>query len=128
MRKENIIEMIDKRILDNLSTGYSVDFIIGDIKEKNSKMLEVITSQNLDFDKLADIDFDVLSGADFSDAKVSVTRTKYTVFYIKHSRKRIDDLLWIQKNKHKFSQLSRSQVFKLIKLKEKLMTKSDLPF
>lgn len=121
MRKESIIEMIDKRIIEELIKGLSLQSIRQEIENRINNMSSVIKSQNIDLDKIIDIDFDQLSGADFSDEKVSVTRVKYTAFYIKHSRKRLTDLDWIEsKGKRRFPQLSKSQVFKLIKLKEKI--------
>lgn len=54
------------------------------------------------------------------DKIVGDTRLRYTAYYIKHSKKRIVDLEWIVTNKSKFKKFSNSQIFNLIKLKEKL--------
>ena len=130
MRKESIIEMIDKRIIENFVNGYSPEFITSDLKSKTEKMSDFITNQGIDIEKFIDLDFEVLTDDDFTKEKLPMTRTKYTVYYVKHSRKRINDINWVVENSKKFPHLSKSQVFKLIKLKEKLSRENatDLPF
>ena len=54
------------------------------------------------------------------DNVVGETRLRYVAYYIKHSKQRIVDLEWLVSNKYKFKQYSNSQIFNLIKLKEKL--------
>lgn len=127
MKKENIVEMIDKRIIQSFVDGNSYQVVLDELNTRAKNMIDVIESQKLDLNKLLDIEFDQLSAADFSDEKISVTRIKYTTFYIKHSLKRIEDLKWVEKNKPLFPHLSKSQVFKLLKFKEKLQEDS-LPF
>ncbi len=130
MRKESIIEMIDKRIIENFVNGYSPEFIITDIQSKTDKMSDFITNQGIDLEKFIDMDFDVLTDDDFSKDKLPMTRTKYTVYYVKQSRKRIKDINWIIENCKRFPHLSKSQVFRLIKLREKLSRENaiELPF
>jgi hypothetical protein len=48
--------------------------------------------------------------------------------YIKVCAQRVKDLDWLIKNKYKFPKIPNSQVFKLIKLKEKLSIENALPF
>jgi len=60
MRKESIIEMIDKRIVDNFVNGYSQDWIIDDLNSRIGKMTDFVKLQNIDvntdWDKLTDED------------------------------------------------------------------------
>lgn len=120
MRKENIIEMIDKKIIESFINGISIYSIQEYLEDKIIFMSDFIEKQGIDLEELINIDFDVLSTEDFKDKKLVSSRNRYTAFYIKHSRKRLLDLYWIIDNHKKFPHLSKSQVFKLVKLKEKL--------
>jgi hypothetical protein len=122
MRKESIIEMIDKRIIDSYVQGISTSSIIEDMNTRIKNMSSVIKMEGLDLSILIQKEFDEL---DNEDIKV---RAKYSVFYIKHSSKRIKDLNWLNSKKKDFFSYSNSQIFKLIKLKEKLLVTHTLPF
>jgi hypothetical protein len=122
MRKESIIEMIDKRIIDSYVQGISTSSIIEDMNTRIKNMSSVIKMEGLDLSILIQKEFDEL---DNEDIKV---RAKYSVFYIKHSSKRIKDLNWLNSKKKEFFSYSNSQIFKLIKLKEKLLVTHTLPF
>jgi hypothetical protein len=54
-------------------------------------------------------------------------KTRYQVIYINHCIQRIKDLDWIVNNRNIFPKLNRSQLFKLLKLKEKLSLKKSIP-
>ena len=122
MRKESIIEMIDKRIIDSYVQGIATSSIIGDMNTRIKNMSTVIQMEGLDLSTLIQKEFDEL---DNEDIKV---RAKYSVFYIKHSSKRIKDLNWLDSKKKTFFSYSNSQIFKLIKLKEKLLVTHSMPF
>lgn len=122
MRKESIIEMIDKRIIDSYVQGISTSSIIEDMNTRIKNMSSVIKMEGLDLSILLQKEFDEL---DNEDIKV---RAKYSVFYIKHSSKRIKDLNWLKSKKKEFFTYSNSQIFKLIKLKEKLLVTHSMPF
>lgn len=122
MRKESIIEMIDKRIIESYVQGLATSSIIGDMNTRIKNMSTVIQMEGLDLSTLIQKEFDEL---DNEDIKV---RAKYSVFYIKHSSKRIKDLNWLDSKKKEFFSYSNSQIFKLIKLKEKLLVTNSMPF
>ena len=122
MRKESIIEMIDKRIIDSYVQGIATSSIIEDMNTRIKNMSTVIQMEGLDLSTLIQKEFDEL---DNEDIKV---RAKYSVFYIKHSSKRIKDLDWLDSKKKTFFSYSNSQIFKLIKLKEKLLVTHSVPF
>jgi hypothetical protein len=128
MRKESISEMIDKRISESLSSGYSFDWIKQDLQSRIDKMVAFIHDQKIDIETVIGLDLDILTGSDFTDEKISVTRVKYTIFYIKHSNKRLKQLNWVESKIKEFPNLTRSQIFKMIKLKEKLSEDNALPF
>jgi hypothetical protein len=122
MRKESIIEMIDKRITDSYVQGIATSSIIEDMNTRIKNMSTVIKMEGLDLSILVQKEFDEL---DNENIKV---RAKYSVFYIKHSTQRIKDLNWLDSKKKIFFSYSNSQIFKLIKLKEKLLVTHSMPF
>ena len=122
MRKESIIEMIDKRIIESYVQGIATSSIIEDMNTRIKNMSTVIKMEGLDLSILVQKEFDEL---DNENIKV---RAKYSVFYIKHSTQRIKDLNWLDSKKKIFFSYSNSQIFKLIKLKEKLLVTHSMPF
>lgn len=124
MRKESIIEMIDKRIIESFVNGYSEDWIVEDINSRINKMSDFVKLQKID----VNTDWNNLTKVDFSSKNLSNTRIKYTIFYINHSKKRIDDINWIMSKRNIFNGLSKSELFKLVKFKEKVLERTELPF
>jgi hypothetical protein len=117
MNRETIVNMIDKKIFISLADGHSILYIKNDICARVDKFLKEI--KNLD-------NGEVLLGLDINSIQPS--RAKYQIIYIKESLKRIEDLDWMIKNKHKFSKLSDYQIFNLLKLKERLSEENSVPF
>ena len=122
MRKESIIEMIDNRIIESYVKGLRSSSIIEDLNTRIKNMSTVVEMEGLDISNFINLDFDVL---DSTDIKV---RAKYSIFYIKHSQIRVKDIKWLDSKKKEFYKYSNSQIFKLIKLREKLSFKNSLPF
>ena len=122
MRKESIIEMIDNRIIESYVKGLRSSSIIEDLNTRIKNMSTVVKMEGLDISNLINLDFDVL---DSTDIKV---RVKYSIFYIKHSQMRINDISWLDSKKKDFHEYSNSQIFKLIKLREKLSIENSFPF
>ena len=122
MRKESIIEMIDNRIIESYVKGLRSSSIIEDLNTRIKNMSSVVKMEGLDISNFINLDFDVL---DSTDIKV---RAKYSIFYIKHSQIRVKDIKWLDSKKKEFHKYSNSQIFKLIKLREKLSFKNSLPF
>ena len=120
MRKESIMEMIDKRIIESYVNGFTSLSIIEDIATRVANMSRVIKDEGFDVEDFIDLEFEELESEYFQKEKLPKTRVKYTIFYIKHSKKRIDDIIWLDSKKKLFQKFSNSQIFKLIKLKEKL--------
>lgn len=114
MRKESIAFLIDKTINQSYMDGFSHSSVIAILNTKMTNLRSVLVKEKPDI-KIEDL-------MDVEDwDSISPVRAKYTVFYVQHSTKRIEDIRWIEKNKCKFNKLSNSQIFNLIKLKEKLI-------
>jgi hypothetical protein len=120
MKKEQIINMIDKKIIQSFSDGLVVSVIQKELVNKKESFTKVVQSHKEDFtlEKILNTDWET----------VGPVRAKYSVFYVQHADKRIKDLDWLLLNKHKFKKYSNSQVFNLIKLKEKLSIDNSCPF
>lgn len=120
MKKEAIVNMIDRIIVSSLAEGHAIAYIQQELDKKMHKFAGNIK----DNDKNADL----LKLLVMDENSISPTRTRYQVMYIKQCGKRIKDLNWLLKNKYKFPKLSNSQVFNLLKLREKLSEENAVPF
>ena len=112
MKAESVFNMIDKKIIEHLVEGHAIRFIQQDLNDKMNKFCENI--------RQADSKADVLKLLTMETETITPSKTKWQVMYIKVCSQRVKDLDWLIKNKHKFPGRSNSQVFKLIKLKERL--------
>jgi hypothetical protein len=112
MKAESVFNMIDKKIIEHLVEGHAIPFIQKDLSDKMNKFCDNI--------RQADAKADVLKLLMMDTEQITPSKTKWQVIYIKVCSQRIKDLDWLVKNKYKFPGRSNSQVFKLIKLKEKL--------
>ena len=120
MNKERIAEMIDRNIVTKLSEGHAIPIVKDELSQKMNKFASNVkeSDKNIDLYKLL-----------ISDPNtITPTKTRYQIIYINHCAQRIKDLDWVSKNKINYPLLSRSQVFKLLKLKEKLSVENALPF
>ena len=120
MKTESIFNMIDKKIIENLVDGHAIPFVQNDLNDKMNKFCENIRN--------SDKNVDLLKLLMMETESITPTKTKYQVMYIKVCAQRVKDLDWLVKNKYKFPGRSNSQVFKLIKLKEKLSVENALTF
>jgi hypothetical protein len=120
MRKESITNMIDKKIISSLVEGHAIRVIQEDLIDRMNKFCSNIKEdRSVDLLKLLTIE---------DTESITHSKTKYQIIYIKECQKRVKDLGWLTSNKHRFPNLSNSQVFNLIKLKEKLSEENALPF
>lgn len=120
MKQESVFNMIDRSIISSLVEGHAIRSIQDDL---NTRMNNMVTSI-----KACDKNADVLKLLLTDVEKITPSKTKYQVMYIKVCSRRVKDLDWLIKNKYKFPRLSNSQVFNLLKLKEKLSVESAIPF
>jgi hypothetical protein len=112
MKTESVFNMIDKKIIEHLVEGHAIRFIQQDLNDKMNKFCENI--------RQADSKADVLKLLTMETETITPSKTKWQVMYIKVCSQRVKDLDFLIKNKHKFPGKSNSQIFKLIKLKERL--------
>lgn len=111
MKRESILNMIDKKIIASLTEGYAIRYIQNELDQKmNTFASKIKEDKNVDLLKLLLMD----------PENINPTKVRWQVMYIKECGKRIKDLDWLMKNKKRFPHLSNSQIFNLIKLKDRL--------
>jgi hypothetical protein len=112
MRKDTVSSYLDRKIHQSLTDGFSVMSIQDDLKNRTKNMIAGVCS------KISPVEFEEKLNSDLDQLQSG--HIKYTAYYVNHARVRVKDLDWITKNKGKFPNLSYSQVFKLIQLRDRL--------
>ena len=128
MTRQDVENMIDRKIKECLVEGHSIHSIISDLRIRVTNMMKVLQQEGVDFEELCKRDFSQLTVDDFKIGNIKSTRARYTVFYVKHSLKRIETMVWVSENAKKFTFQPKSKVFGLYLLKEKLSQENALPF
>ena len=108
MTTNRIEEHIDKKIYQALSDGETYQFVITDLKDGIERFTKRSGFINVSKRYL------------INNWKLIAIKKRYTTYYVIHTTKRLHDIDWIVKNQCKFPELSRSKMFNLIKLKDKL--------
>lgn len=121
MNTENVKAFIDKKILKSMVDGVSIASIKNElaIKSKNMTNSLFLDNEKSNLSPYTIDQFLSMTGEQL-DEVIGNSRLKYLSFYISHSKKRIFDLDWLVSKKGEFKKFSNSQIFNLIKLKEKL--------
>ena len=119
MNSDSIENIIDKKIMTRFEEGHIISFVKNELIEKMDTFSNAIKNNN----KNADISKLLLMPSE----NIIPLKTRYQVIYINHCIQRIKDLDWIVNNRNIFPKLNRSQLFKLLKLKEKLSLKKSIP-
>jgi len=111
MSPERILEMVDRTIIQSFKEGNVICDIQSQLNTRRYNFLKVLLKdETVDIEKLMSDDWGNLPSS----------RVKYGVYYIKNCNKRIEDLDWILLNKDRFPNKNESQIFGLLKLKDKL--------
>lgn len=122
MKRDNVIAFLDRRITSEMVEGKALLAIKDDLCIRVRNMKTAISNEK---DKILHLEnTSVNSIIDNVDNYEVPIRVKYLSFYVSHAQKRIKDIDWIISNKGKFRKYSNSQIFGLIKLKEKLSYKA----
>lgn len=126
-KRDSVKSIVDRSLVDLLKTG--TGFL--DVKENlRSRSLKIKANMVRDMKlckQLKDKDPDVILYNEDIWPMIESSRIKYNIFYITHCLKRMEDIDWIVKNRLKFHEYDRLQIFNLIKLKEKLSLENAEP-
>jgi hypothetical protein len=110
MNLERVTSIIDNRILSLFREGVSIDTTIEEIRNRSDKFFSVLEK---------DESLNLLA-AILEPESITNTKLRYSAFYIIVASKRIDDLTWMYRNKHKFSRYNNAKLFTLIQLRDKI--------
>ena len=111
MKKEQIENMIDKKIEKSLSEKETLSTIVEELNRMSNNIAKTLAKIEVSVDDFDGVDFDV----------IEPVRVRYVVHYVRHCRKRKTDLVWLLR---KSVQLKKTnpEMFKLLKFKEKMTT------
>lgn len=87
MKKEQIEQMIDKKIEEKFSTGSVVNRVIYDLNIMMDNIKKVLKRDGFTIEDYKDVQWE----------DIDKVRVKYAVHYIKHCQRRISDMPWISK-------------------------------
>ena len=125
MIKSKVEYMIDNEILGHFERGLALVTIISELQRKTSQIKDIIDRDKIDISPIYPA---LISDVNIDELPDVPKRLQYFFHVITHSLKRIEDIKWIILNKKKFPTNSNSEVFKLLKLRDKLCKEKALPF
>jgi len=117
--------MIDNEILGHFERGLALVTIISELQRKTSQIKDIIDRDKIDISPIYPA---LISDVNIDELPDVPKRLQYFFHVITHSLKRTEDIKWIILNKKKFPTNSNSEVFKLLKLRDKLCKEKALPF
>lgn len=120
IKYNNVANLVDKNITQKLNELCILD-LVSELSERVQKFKGIIKANYPEIDVKA-----VLERKDY--ALIEASRLRYNVMYIHHCNKRIKDLRWMVQTRYRFYNYKNTQIFNLIKLKEKLSVENSLPF
>ena len=112
MNKEQIENMIDKKIENKFSTGSVVGSVIYELNTMMNNIGKVLKRDGFTIEDYKDVQWE----------DIDKVRVKYAVHYIKHCKKRISDMAWVYE-KHGFKIAGRKvvnywEIWKFFKFRE----------
>jgi len=112
MKKEQIENMIDKKIENKFSTGSVPSQVASELITMSNNINKVLIKENITLDDYRGVEWE----------SIEKVRVKYAIHYIKHCNKRIFDLDWVKSKKGILS-INYWEIWRLFMFREK-MTKS----
>ena len=109
MKKEQIENMIDKKIEKSLSEKENISTIIEELNRMSSNIAKTLAKIEVCVDDFDGVEFDA----------IEPVRVRYVVHYVRHCRKRKPDLMWLLKKRVELKKTG-PEMFKLLKFKEKM--------
>ena len=109
MKKEQIENMIDKKIEKSLSEKETIFAIKQELSRMSENISKTLAKIEVSVDDFDGMEFDV----------IEPIRVRYVVHYVRHCRKRKEDLVWMLKKSIELRK-NEPEMFKLLKFKEKM--------
>lgn len=109
MKKEQIENMIDKKIEKSLTDGSSVTSVMEELARMSENLGKTLDKMNVDINRFDGQEFD----------EIEPIRARYVVHYVRHCERRKGDMVWLVRKKAALKKTSK-EMFKLLKFKEKM--------
>jgi hypothetical protein len=109
MRKEQIENMIDKKIEKSLSEKETISTITTELNRMSDNIAKTLAKIEVCVEDYMGMDFD----------SIEPIRVRYVVHYVRHCRKRKSDLVWLLAKSIELRK-TNPEMFKLLKFKEKM--------
>ena len=109
MRKEQIENMIDKKIEKSLSEKELIGTITEELNRMSANIAKTLVKNEVDVEDYIDMEFE----------SIEPIRVRYVVHYVRHCRKRKEDLKWLLRKRIQLKKTG-PEMFKLMKFKEKM--------
>jgi len=109
MKKEQIENMIDKKIEKSLTEKESISTVMEELSRMSTNIAKSLAKIEVCVEDFNGVEFDA----------IEPVRVRYVVHYVRHCQKRKRDLVWLLR---KSIQLKKTnpEMFKLLKFKEKM--------
>ena len=109
MKKEQIENMIDKKIENKFSTGSMPSQVASELITMSNNINKVLIKENITLDDYRGVEWE----------SIEKVRVKYAIHYIKHCNKRIFDLDWV-KSKRGVLSINYWEIWRLFMFREKM--------
>ena len=109
MKKEQIENMIDKKIEKSLSEKSPISEITDELNRMSLNIAKTLAKIEVDVEDYIGMEFD----------SIEPIRVRYVVHYVRHCRKRKSDLVWLLRKRIQLKKTG-PEMFKLLKFKEKM--------
>jgi hypothetical protein len=109
MKKEQIENMIDKKIENKFSTGSIPSQVASELITMSNNINKVLIRENITLDDYRGVEWE----------SIEKVRVKYAIHYIKHCNKRIFDLDWVKSKKGVLS-INYWEIWRLFMFREKI--------
>ena len=109
MKKEQIENMIDKKIEKSISEEKAVSQIIDELHVMATNIGKTLAKQGYCMTQFDGMDFD----------EIDPIRIRYVVHYVRHCSKRMKDMLWLTRKRVAMGK-TKQEMFSLLKFKEKM--------
>lgn len=109
MKKEQIENMIDKKIENKFSTGSVPSQVVNELITMTTNINKVLIKENITLEDYKDVEWE----------SIDKVRVKYAIHYIKHCNKRIFDIDWVKSKKGILS-INYWEIWRLFKFREKM--------
>jgi hypothetical protein len=118
MNKDRVKSIIDNRLYQLFMEGYEIDNVTDELKSRCDKFFSILEKEE---------GLDIVN-AIMNPEMLNSTRMKYAALYVISGHKRLKDLDWMEKNRHKFLRFNNQKFFRLVQLRDRMVGHEILTF